>query len=417
MLNKRICLVTSAHVSYNPRLVKEADALAAAGFDVRVVAMNFELEKWELDQSLMATRRWKLEVVSARRHSDGHAAWLLAALRQKLCQGMPRWIASDGFRVRAFSRFALELAWLAAREVADLFLAHNLPALPAAARAARRWGARVGYDAEDFHSGMRQFDAASTREVELAERIEADYLPRCDHLTAASPGVAKAITGLCSGRRPVPILNVCSLSERPAERPARPAGRPLRLHWFSHVVGADRGLEDVVWALKLLPAGRVELHLRGRCDGPARRYLDKLIADAGVDNRTVTVHAPVAPNVLVALSAQYDVGLALEVPISPNRIICMNDLCTNKVFTYLMAGLALAASALQNGTVIFDGAGFSYPSGDAAALAAGLRRWLDDPAALQRAKDKAWELASVRYNWEFEQKAFVAAVERTMQPA
>ena len=36
----RFCLVSSNHVANNPRLVKEADALAAAGHAVRVVAAN-----------------------------------------------------------------------------------------------------------------------------------------------------------------------------------------------------------------------------------------------------------------------------------------------------------------------------------------------------------------------------------------
>src|SRR2546422_9615422 len=65
-----------------------------------------------------------------------------------------------------------------------------------------------------------------------------------------------------------------------------------------------------------------------------------------------------SPDSLVRLAAEYDVGLALEVPISENRIICMNDLCTNKVFTYLMAGLAVAASTLGEGATLYEGAGF-----------------------------------------------------------
>jgi len=35
---KKICLVSPGHVASNPRLVKEANSLVAAGYDVRVVA-------------------------------------------------------------------------------------------------------------------------------------------------------------------------------------------------------------------------------------------------------------------------------------------------------------------------------------------------------------------------------------------
>src|SRR5690625_6431809 len=37
----RICLVTTGHPSTNPRLVKEADALVEAGYNVHVVACKF----------------------------------------------------------------------------------------------------------------------------------------------------------------------------------------------------------------------------------------------------------------------------------------------------------------------------------------------------------------------------------------
>jgi len=37
-MSARVCLVTTGQPACNPRLVKEADALAEAGFDVHVVA-------------------------------------------------------------------------------------------------------------------------------------------------------------------------------------------------------------------------------------------------------------------------------------------------------------------------------------------------------------------------------------------
>lgn len=407
---KRVCLVTAAQISYNPRLVKEADALAQAGYGVRVVALSLNPGKDVLDRGLMATRPWRLEVVRAHRQGPGRARWLLAVTRQQACLRAVRLAAASGLRARAYSRFAPELACLAAREKADLYLGHTLPALPAAAWAARRHGARLGFDAEDFQSGIRSFQATPTLEDRLGEGIEAEYLPQCHHLTSASPGVSAALASRCGGRLPTPVLNVFPLTDRPVHRPVRPAGGPLLLYWFSQVIGTDRGLEDAVQALRQLPVGSAQLHLRGQCDGGARAYVAKLVASAGLADGAVVIHPPAPPEQMVALCGEFDVGLALEVPFSPNRIICMNDLCTNKVFTYLMGGLALAASAVDTGAVIYDGAGFSYPTGNASALAVGLRRWLDQPAALQQARDKAWALATTRYNWELEKEKLIAAV-------
>ncbi|NDA67136.1 MAG: hypothetical protein EB141_11560 [Verrucomicrobia bacterium] len=412
----RVCLVTATNVASNPRLVKEADALTRAGYAVRVVALNQSPDQERWDQTVMASRAWQLSTVVAHRHGSGRARWLFAVARQRGCLHAARWLTSRTVRVCAYSRFAPELARLAVREPAELYIGHTLPALPAAAWAARRRGARLGFDAEDFQSGIRATHAPVTLEDRLGEAIEAEFLPLCDHLTSASPGVSAALARLCGSRMPVPILNVFPLTDRPAQRPVRTPGGPLRLYWFSQVVGMDRGLEDAVQALRWLPTGSAVLHLRGRADEAARRYVAGLVSEAGLPASAVVLHEPAPPEHMVALCGEYDVGLALEVPASPNRIICMNDLCTNKVFTYLMGGLALAATSLQPAENVYDGAGFTYASGDAAGLAAGLRRWLEDPAALCQARQRAWDIATRRYNWECEQERLLTAISRVLPP-
>ena len=77
----KICLVTSGHVTYCPRLVKEADALQAAGYEVRVVALNHEATKAELDDRLMSKRTWPLARIEVQRGGRGHGNWRWAALR------------------------------------------------------------------------------------------------------------------------------------------------------------------------------------------------------------------------------------------------------------------------------------------------------------------------------------------------
>src|SRR5439155_4549990 len=54
----RICLLTSEHLSMNPRLVKEADALSAAGYDMRVVSCQWMEWQQKEDARLLETRRW-----------------------------------------------------------------------------------------------------------------------------------------------------------------------------------------------------------------------------------------------------------------------------------------------------------------------------------------------------------------------
>src|SRR5438445_11962645 len=56
---KKIVLITSTQLSLNPRLVKEADALAEDGYDVTVLYAYWN--KWgaEFDKTLIAVKKWK----------------------------------------------------------------------------------------------------------------------------------------------------------------------------------------------------------------------------------------------------------------------------------------------------------------------------------------------------------------------
>src|SRR2546423_8131229 len=58
-----ICIVTNAPICSNPRVIKEADALATAGFNVRVVESQHVAWTAEWDSELMAGRSWHLDAI------------------------------------------------------------------------------------------------------------------------------------------------------------------------------------------------------------------------------------------------------------------------------------------------------------------------------------------------------------------
>jgi hypothetical protein len=111
----------------------------------------------------------------------------------------------------------------------------------------------------------------------------------------------------------------------------------------------------------------------------------------------------------------YDIGLALEQPEVFIRDIC---LCY-KPFTYLIAGLAIAATMTRGQKLLVEDigdAGLLYEPGDVESLAAGLTTWMTNPAKLQQAKLTAWNAAVRRWHWEhpLERGALLAAVERVI---
>jgi hypothetical protein len=308
--------------------------------------------------------------------------------------------------VSALSRVGPEIRDAAMSVPSDLYIAHNIGALPATFAAAAARSGKVGFDAEDFHSGQRNDDtplAAFTR------TIERRLLAQSAYVTAAAPGIAEAYRDLCGIPLPTCILNVFPLRDRPLQfRPASTLD-PVRLYWFSQTIGPDRGLEDAVRAMGLLSEHHVELHLRGCWQPGYEARLRRVAAESGVPMDRIISHAPGMPDDMVRLAAGYDVGLALEPGASTNNDIALS----NKIFTYLLAGNALLATRTVGQSRLMPdllAAAAWCEAGQPDSLARALLPWLDQRAALLAARETAWHLGETRFNWDLEKSKFLEVV-------
>jgi glycosyltransferase involved in cell wall biosynthesis len=409
----RICIITPGHLSTNPRVVKEADALAAAGHSVHVIACAYSA--WgEAADAEFADRPWVREPPvrfgprapkGLRLRQKARRASLLALARS----GAPLPLAG---LAAAYHDAAPELSRRAAKVPADLYIAHYVAALPAAAAAARRRGARYGFDAEDFHPGDPPDRPEYAFERSLISRIEAAVLPGCAYMTAAAPGIADAYAAEYAVSRPTVVLNVFPTADAaPAATPRGTAPGAPSLYWFSQTIGPDRGLECAVRAIALSQAAP-HLHLRGQASPAYAEALMTLARAEGVADRLHLLE-PAAPGDMVRLAADFDVGLVGETGVSRNRRIAL----TNKQFTYLLAGAPALMSDIPAHRAFAaetPGAVVLYPVDDAQALAEALDALLLKPTALAKARAAAFELGRRRFNWDLEQRSLVAAVEAAL---
>jgi glycosyltransferase involved in cell wall biosynthesis len=404
---RRVTLLTTGQPSTNPRLVKEADALASAGFDVSVIGIRRAGWADASDTGLLAGRAWRARLLDPGRTRFGIAR-VASALRHRLAR-MAGARSNDAWLAAALSPVAPLLFGAARHTRADLYIAHNLGALPAAAASAAATGAKLGFDAEDFHSGQL---AGDSPELEITRLAEARFIPACDYVTAASHGIADRYAPLRT-EPPAVVLNVFPRAERPQAPELPAAGGPFRLYWFSQTIGPDRGLEDAVAAMGLLPEFHIELHLRGEWQPGYESSLRERAVRAGVPADRLVGLPPAPAAEMVRLSAPFHAGLALEDGRTINRDIAL----TNKLFTYLLAGVPVAASATTAQQWFCDQAGAAaraYAPGQPAALASLLRSWLAAPDTLVAARRAAWALGERRFNWDLEQRAFLAVIDRVM---
>jgi hypothetical protein len=76
---------------------------------------------------------------------------------------------------------------------------------------------------------------------------------------------------------------------------------------------------------------------------------------------------------------------------------------TNKVFTYMLAGLAVVFTDTPGQRALAEDLGEGavlYEAGDVAALAGRLKGWACQPHSLAGAKAASWQAARRRWHWE-----------------
>ncbi len=414
----RICIVTNAPVSQNPRVVKEADTLSSAGHDVVVLCVQYEDWTVPLDDEIVSHSAWRTHVVFARGGTlFNRVRGFVRTIRSKCMGYLAQWIKRSPVPELAYSRFYSIQLKQACEVGADLYIGHNPQSLPIVAAAAKLTGARYAFDAEDFHTGQYAFEEASLPMNVLLEQMERRYLHEASYLTAASFGIAQALEEKYNVKAST-VLNVFSLNERvQASTMGLKTDRPsnqnrISLYWYSQIIGLDRGLQTVIRAMAAFDDA-FELHLRGHADDRTQTTLKKLADEMGVAH-AVFLHQPVAPAQLTAKAMEHDVGLCVESPVILNRDLCI----TNKIFHFSLAGLCIVASDTRGQRDVFDitpGIGLLYTADCHQSLSKALEQLLADTRLLERCKQESERAASERWNWELESKKLVALVDESLE--
>ncbi len=391
---KSIVLLTGSHLSNNPRVVKEADALSAAGFEVEVLGWIVDARRAEEDRAMMRGRAWRFTPVV--NLLEGSRATRLRWLFWRIERRIARMLADLAGVETAGQLGGWRRALLAAarQRRADLFIAHSAVTLWVAEQL-QRDGRTVGVDMEDWFSREHLTEFPS----KLVAGIEARLLDACAHATCTSEAMSQAMAADFKCRPPLPLYNAFHWAERDrldgALRDRKDRSR-MSLHWYSQTIGPGRGLEELFLALPLL-RGDLEIHLRGSLGQTGGDWLDGLIP-AGWRER-VHVHPQVPNAELLSRIAEHDVGLAGEIKLTRSRDLTV----TNKILQYLLAGLAVVASDTAGQREVAaraPAAIFLYRSDDPASLADQLNRLLAEPELLARAKAAALAGAREHFSWE-----------------
>jgi glycosyltransferase involved in cell wall biosynthesis len=403
-----IALLTGNSLCHNPRVVKEASALARAGYRVCVLGAWSHPDFKARDQRLIE-------------HLPFAFISVFDLTAPGLCNGMSRlgwraskraadaWFDLTGWQSPRQLGFAIERMFRRALGMsADLYLAHSEPCLYVAARLLRH-GRRVGVDMEDWFSEDLLPEARQYRPLRLLRGLETELLSRGAYASCPSQAMSAALAAEYACPPPTVVYNAFAWADRQAlDGTAMDRGNRKipSIYWFSTTLGPGRGLDDLLAALPLLRHS-VEIHLRG---DPAPGFAEwvRTQIPAGWQER-ICLHPVVTNDQLLARIAEHDIGFAGETSQCRSRDLTV----TNKILHYLLGGLAVVASDTSGQREVASQAPVAvqlYPSGDPGGLAARLDALLASPDALARAKAAAPAAAEYIFCWERQEGTLLEAV-------
>ena len=404
----KVLMVTSGQPSLNPRLVKEADALTDAGYIVTVLYAYWNSWGTQYDQQLLHAKKWRAIRVGGDPEQKP-AIYFISRLIHKMAVLLYGKFNSSFFAEWAIARSSYFLMREAKKHEADIYIGHNLGALPATVEAARANKKPCGFDAEDFHR-FETSDDINNRDVILKTCIEDRYIPKVNYLSAASPLITEAYDKLYPGKNPVTLLNVFPL-DAAVNAPVLNQAAPVRLFWFSQTIGTNRGIETVVKALQQLNSDNFELHMLGFIPAAEK---EQFIANLQLYDVKLHFHDPVPPAKLIDFASQFDIGLAMENSTPVNRDICL----TNKIFTYMQAGLAIIASNTSAQARLMNAyplAGKVYQQGNIQMLAGLLNAYHQNRDALLQARMESLRIGRTELNWDIEAPKLLNIIKNTLQ--
>jgi glycosyltransferase involved in cell wall biosynthesis len=193
------------------------------------------------------------------------------------------------------------------------------------------------------------------------------------------------------GVDPAVVMNCPETSNMPSENGTllAPYRRPDELLLvYAGGFTPNRGLDNVIDAATAVDG--VRLVMIGW--GP----LEHTLRTRSASDRVVFAEA-VDPDELIGVLTGADIGIAPYVPVGLNNFLA----APNKVFEYLHAGLAIAASDLPDIRKIVEAhdVGELFDASDVTSIARALRALVADPQRLEAAKRNARAAAGL-YTWD-----------------
>jgi glycosyltransferase involved in cell wall biosynthesis len=365
---REIVMLIVSDLRFDPRVEREARALASAGYIVTIICP---------EPSKGAGEKYNLD-------------WGPGVLIKYVRPACGRFVTQKpGFHAGPLYSEALRMKPFA-------FHAHDLNTAYAALAAAKARGSHVVVDFHEWFSENVHWDNAKAAWVpfppdwrRVLQVLETRCLSEASATVTVCDSIADAMVNELGGRRPVVIRNIPSLNAIPT-KDYPPLKQQLGLPESSFVVlwqggtGPTRMIEPIIEALAFAP--RCIFVVRG----PSLQYFGEgyraLAKDMGVEDRLMLVD-PVPSGDVVAAARGADAGIWTLPELCRNFTFAL----PNKIFEYIASGLPLLAAHYPEAKRLLTehDVGLTFDPYDPKSIAAAINRLIDDPALAERFRNNA----------------------------
>ena len=394
----RILIITPKQPSGNPRMRKAADALAKTGHRVHVLYAYNANWATQADVEILSQAKWTWERVGGH-PEEAKFNYFLSRLKRKLAEIM-------GITKHAMCRSFEDYVYRGIKWKPDIVIGHNPGALGPLVAIGNKLTIPTLFDAEDFHRGEFALDSKESLSV---QKLEDECIPQVAAMTAASPLIAKTYGRLYPQHEVTTINNAFAKNNQPPI-PTSESG-PLKIIWFSQVVGLDRGLEEFLRGMQRAPNVPIQLNVLGLCSEIVKQ---SLLESTTSELHQITLHAPMAESALFKFIAEHEIGLALEPGFSENNKLARS----NKLYSYALSGCHSFISktpAQEHFLKEFPDAGQLIDLNRPDSIAESLRSALENRDELLQNRQRAWQLGDTVLNWEKESKVLVGFVHQYLR--
>jgi glycosyltransferase involved in cell wall biosynthesis len=389
---KRICMHVQSPAITDPRVMREASALAEANYHVTIV--DIEHHQRPATETVEGVRLKHVFVSprSARHYNPVQAIpWLL-------------------FKVTRTLRSALKV--LGTR--ADAYHAHDITALPACYLAAILRRKELIFDAHELpvtqpHILDKPLVAGISRAL---LRL---MMRRCDGAITVSPPLIGEMQTLYGGPEATLVRNIPDYqAAAPSDRLRQHFGLPSTTHiaLYQGYFQANRSLDALVRAAQYLAPGNMIVLLG---EGSHLGMIEAMIDELGVGDR-IMIKSYVPHAELLSWTASADLGLTV---FSRDISISLRYCLPNKLFEYLMAGLPVLTTPLDAVVDLIRRyeVGYEIENMEPETVAAAINSMLAHPAELARMRANALAACEQDLRWDVEKTSLINLYRRMFMQA